>query len=708
MVRQGACIAQTLLFVILFSIAFAVASTQPDATQQFDTVKQLLANGNVDQAESEAILLHERALQHDHGAAEQFMELGRLFQRASRFELSKTMLSTALDKYTRHGELARMSLPLFYLAVAERHLANYSSALEFIQRGMSIAQIAEDKLALAQLNIELGIIKQETGEIEDALMVFTQALKYFRNTDDTYQTGLCLLHIGDTYLMIDNYSLAHTYYQDALNLTNQMPNRNDLTGQLHTRLGALHLHNNDLDSAQASLSKALEILRQNEDKEALTEAQILMAKVLVKKGEVKQGRDILQEAISFALASAQGKLIKEGRLALAQAYLQEQEYEQALTHARQGTVEARTQKDLRGQLSFLTVQLSTFVSLGDFEKALDIQSVIQQLREALLDKQNKAVLEGLQAEIELVRQSHEFEKLEESKRLALAEAEREKLQNTLFWGMTLATLLVLFLIWSRYKQRQQTAFLQSEVKRQTLSLQEKNYELEQAYRTLEEVSLRDPLTGLYNRQYLESQLPGEIKRSQFAANQTAPHLDKKDDLLCLLIDIDYFKKINDDYGHIAGDKVLTVFAQILKEAFRPSDLIIRWGGEEFLVVCRHANREELPELAERCRELVASTSFDVSLASPISLTCSIGFSLLPPTQTDQFDSAWSQTFAVVDYALYAAKLSGRNGWVGVVETFDEARLKRTPLDVKFGFPASRVATSFNNIASIKWPDSPKE
>ena len=156
---------------------------------------------------------------------------------------------------------------------------------------------------------------------------------------------------------------------------------------------------------------------------------------------------------------------------------------------------------------------------------------------------------------------------------------------------------------------------------------------------------------------------------------------------------------------MAGDKVLSAFANVLKEVFRQTDLIIRWGGEEFLVVCRQSNREELPELAERCREMVARTSFDIGQEAPINITCSIGFSLLPPDKEDDFDAAWKRTFAVVDYALYATKLSGRNGWVGVIETLTSPRAHPTLLDTKFNFPGSRIATSFNNVASIKWPDT---
>ena len=152
---------------------------------------------------------------------------------------------------------------------------------------------------------------------------------------------------------------------------------------------------------------------------------MLLGRALVENGDTAKGRELLQEVMQFADSSGQAKLVKEGRLALAQAYMKEQSFELALEEARTGTIDARKNRDLRGQLSFLSLQLSAFVSLGEFKKALDIQSVMQQLREVLLDSENKSAIEGLQAEIELVRQSEDvLEKLEESKQLALAQAER--------------------------------------------------------------------------------------------------------------------------------------------------------------------------------------------------------------------------------------------------------------------------------------------
>lgn len=697
------------VLVYCLLVCAPVARAQDVGNTPIDDINHLLATKQYDTAESKALLLLEQALQKNDVSADLFFNLGVRLQKASRFEASKALFNAALERYTQEGDLQNMASALLYLGIAERQLTHYTSAFSFVRRAMSIAQIERNRELKAKLQLELGILHQAQGEIEIALEPLKEALNYFRDVNDINQTSNCLLRIGDIYSLLNQTTLAQTYYQDAFDAVGPL-NDKRLLGIIKTRIGALQLKSGSNDLAMKSISGGLELLLAANDDSAIAQARLLMGKALVENGDIVKGRALLQEAMSFAHSSGQAKLVRESRLALAEAFLKEQDFKQALYHARIGTVDARKNRQLREQLSFLSVQLSAYVSLGEFKKALDIQSVIQQLREAMLDSQNKNAIEGLQAEIELVRQSRTLEKLQESKQLALAQAERQRLQTTLFWSISLASLLLLFLVWSRYKQREQTILLRREVRQQTLSLQEKNSELEQAYKTLEEVSLRDPLTGLYNRHYLESQLPGEVKRSQFAAKQQGNTSSVKTDLLCLLVDIDHFKRINDDYGHIAGDKVLSAFAQILKNVFRQTDLIIRWGGEEFLVVCRQSNREELPELAERCREMVATSAFDVGLNDPISITCSVGFSLLPPSSngSENFDEVWAHTFAVVDYALYAAKLSGRNGWIGVVETYDEQGENRTALDNKFNFPSSRIVTSFNNIASITWPENPEE
>ncbi len=201
---------------------------------------------------------------------------------------------------------------------------------------------------------------------------------------------------------------------------------------------------------------------------------------------------------------------------------------------------------------------------------------------------------------------------------------------------------------------------------------EKNLALVRAYEAIEEASLTDPLTGLRNRRFLEQQLAGDIslclRRYKQWLKDPAAALPLEADLIFFMIDIDHFKAINDTYGHAAGDKVLSQMRQRLLEAFRESDYLVRWGGEEFLVVARGTRRAEAQRIAERIRTAVGGRAFDVGEGAPLVKSCSVGFACFPflPSQPDSL--SWLQVVELADQALYMAKHGGRDAWVGLKGT----------------------------------------
>jgi diguanylate cyclase (GGDEF)-like protein len=136
------------------------------------------------------------------------------------------------------------------------------------------------------------------------------------------------------------------------------------------------------------------------------------------------------------------------------------------------------------------------------------------------------------------------------------------------------------------------------------------------------------------------------------------------DMAFVMVDLDHFKTINDSAGHAAGDAVLRQLKDLLKAACRTSDIIVRWGGDEFLVVARDLNSEGLAELSERIRSRVAQHCFEIGEERVVRTTCSIGFAAYPFFR-EQLDAlSWEQVISVADRALYVAKESGRNAWVG--------------------------------------------
>ncbi|MCL2021661.1 MAG: diguanylate cyclase [Betaproteobacteria bacterium] len=162
--------------------------------------------------------------------------------------------------------------------------------------------------------------------------------------------------------------------------------------------------------------------------------------------------------------------------------------------------------------------------------------------------------------------------------------------------------------------------------------------------TLKESSLHDPMTGLNNRRYLEEYvetLLANVRRQQIH-------------LAIMMLDLDYFKMVNDTYGHDAGDSVLKALAGVLKQSVRSSDMVIRYGGEEFLIVLQGTVEPDADQVAENIRSAVEKIRINIG-GSILQKTISIGLSDYPK------DSAtfW-QALKFADVALYQAKQTGRN------------------------------------------------
>ncbi|TCP11212.1 diguanylate cyclase (GGDEF)-like protein [Crenobacter luteus] len=200
--------------------------------------------------------------------------------------------------------------------------------------------------------------------------------------------------------------------------------------------------------------------------------------------------------------------------------------------------------------------------------------------------------------------------------------------------------------------------------RQHRSLLRASTALEESYREihllnekLRERAVRDPLTGLYNRVYLEEMLPKELAR---ARRQGEP-------VTVVMIDFDHFKRINDNYGHAAGDAALRALGQLLAGWVRAGDIVGRYGGEEFIVVLPGLSQEVAAVRVESWRSELAATPVALpGLDDALSVTASFGIAAFP----DHGDSGRA-VIEKADIALYRAKRQGRNQVVRYGQVADE-------------------------------------
>jgi diguanylate cyclase (GGDEF)-like protein len=208
--------------------------------------------------------------------------------------------------------------------------------------------------------------------------------------------------------------------------------------------------------------------------------------------------------------------------------------------------------------------------------------------------------------------------------------------------------------------------LEFRVQERTRELSLRQVDLEKANDELARASITDSLTGLANRRFLTEYIEKEVALLHRRYNRLSDGPITADllDLAFVMIDLDHFKTINDSAGHAAGDVVLRQLRDLLVSCSRTSDIIVRWGGDEFVLVARDLSGDGLLELAERVRSRVAQHVFEIGDGRVVRTTCSIGFACYPFFR-EQLDAlSWEQVISVADRALYVAKASGRNAWVG--------------------------------------------
>lgn len=167
---------------------------------------------------------------------------------------------------------------------------------------------------------------------------------------------------------------------------------------------------------------------------------------------------------------------------------------------------------------------------------------------------------------------------------------------------------------------------------------------------LKRVGLTDPLTRVNNRRFFDQRLGEEV----------ASAIRRHQPLSCMFLDIDHFKRINDTLGHQVGDQVLSEVATLIGSQLRTSDILCRYGGEEFVVLLPNTDEESASEIAARIRATIASKVFEPAEGEPTQITISIGLSMLSSDPAGDVTTLSETFIASADQAVYHAKETGRN------------------------------------------------
>jgi len=385
-----------------------------------------------------------------------------------------------------------------------------------------------------------------------------------------------------------------------------------------------------------------------------------LADVYLKKGEFKTALTLSEQALPLTreLKDVSGETVALANIGLAQISLKNFEI------GTRYVAESIAIDEKRGALASVS---ASYKELGMYlEKAGELAGAVKayhrhrQLDDAILQRDQQRTIVEMQERFDAERRTRDLALLNRENELKGQELRRRDLQQRLWWLLAATLVLSFSVVVVLYRRVRRT-----------------NQALESSNQQLLVQSERDPLTGLANRRHFQA-----------AVHQLAA--DGKLAGTVFLIDIDHFKRINDSHGHTTGDAVLVEMARRLRETLREQDLIVRWGGEEFLVVVRALAPDQVDALASRMLFAMASVPVRHD-GHKIAVTGSIGFATFP-IEPAQLAVSWERAINLVDTAMYLAKAHGRNRAYGVrvLHAKDEALLDEITLGLESAWQDGQV------------------
>lgn len=470
-----------------------------------------------------------------------------------------------------------------------------------------------------RLTRRAGTILHRSGDRVGAVDLYALAVADAETQGLEAERIPLLVNLGVLHSEFEEHARAQVNYEQALALMERLGDYR-YEAPVRYNLG-LNLSGQDRDAeAVPHLRRALELIRENAVGGPTQElgATLGLASALQQSGETAEAHALLQRAKAIELPARDASL--DYQLVTIEAGQRAASGDVAGALALVETVDASKLNEIQ-QWQLLKTRADLLERLGRYSQSNAVLREINVLRENYLRHQNHERLAALDSHMRDREQRLELERLQAE---ADAQARRIEAREHLQWIAAIVVGLLLLLgssvlLWQRRMNRR-----------------------------LYLASHTDPLTGLANRR-------------EMARHLRAAAVEPQGSAAVLLIDIDLFKRINDEHGHEAGDQVLMAYARRLRESAGEGSFVARWGGEEFLVLLPRCDADGARATADRLRVLLAQP-----IAGPkgaLQAGASIGYANLPLPGPRHAD-AWHHSVQLADSALYLAKRVGRDAWAG--------------------------------------------
>ncbi|CAN7699729.1 tetratricopeptide repeat-containing diguanylate cyclase [Duganella sp. LjRoot269] len=570
---------------------------------------------------------------------------------------------------------------LVQIGLAQRLMRQNDAALATAEQIIAYGQSLHDDVVIAHGMRVKAIAVGARGDAKAAHQLALDAEKLAYTTNDKALQAQAATTAGEISARQGNFLTALDHLQAAVRLARQAGEDPVLLVNALLQLTYLHVQTSERDKAFGSLDELEKETARLRSTALSIEAKFMEYEVANRFGQPKRALQALLDNLDLERKLGARRLLVSTQVNLSNLYLKSHDYASAAHHASEALRQAVANKSPLGESKARMNLGHAYLGLGRVAEGkkyyetgmawLDKNDLKPHLQEALMEygqaleaagdmagpvqayhreralsdemseaQRRKSMLE-LQQKYETEKKQRQIELLSRENQVKGAEIDNRRLQQRVWWLLAAAFALASMVVGLLYRK----------VRHANARLEVKNMELK-AQSTL------DPLTALYNRRHFQD----FMRTMNLADRQSGQHGDDIVGALFLL-DVDHFKHINDTYGHAAGDVVLKMIAENLRVALRETDMIVRWGGEEFLAFLPAIPRHGIDEIARRILVGISSQTIRYQ-EHDISVNVSVGFAPYPLVPADA-PLPWERAVNLVDMALYLAKAHGRNRAYGV-------------------------------------------
>ena len=587
----------------------------------------------------------------------------------------------ALEREARAASIESKGEMLAQLCVAYRGVGQQEKALATCEELIELGRAANHNGVLAKGLLRKGYIKYEQKELALSHALIWEAERLANTTTNVelrVRTGVSSAeafaedgnfpralektqailaytrqHGAPVHLVMVLNSLARLYGQmrefdkgfEALAEATEAARKTNSPGRMATLKSTeygLAVDTGQMARALKAQSMALELQRKIGAQSLVVRSLVNLSDCYLKMRDYRNAKSYSLQAIAAAQRIYDHVALATARVNLGQAYLSTGHLVEGKRSFEAGLDVFQQTGDKPKLQAVLSEYGSALEHAGDYAGAIAAYHRERMLSNELFEQRRQQALLELQEKYDADKKRRQIALLERDNQVKSVEIDNRRLQQRVWWLLAVVFALASVVVGLLYRK----------VRHANAQLFLKNQELKQQ-------SVRDPLTSLYNRRHFQDFMRGHRVDEKRGAGTSGEEMVSA----LFLMDVDHFKHINDTWGHGAGDAVLIKMSESLREILRETDMIVRWGGEEFLAFLPAIPLSGLDDVARRLLNGISETSIEVQ-GTTLSVNVSIGFAPYP-LAPDGKALPWERAVNLVDMALYMAKGHGRNRAYGV-------------------------------------------